>query len=70
MRVEHEYQRNGALALLACYDVHEGTVDASTPRITGITPFMDLMAEVFEKPQYRDAPRVFVIVDNGSDHRG
>jgi hypothetical protein len=22
------------------------------------------------EPEYRDAPRVFVIVDNGSDHRG
>ncbi len=22
------------------------------------------------RPEYRDAPRVFVIVDNGSDHRG
>jgi transposase len=70
MRVEHEYERNGALALLACYDVHEGTVTASTPKTTGIVPFMDLMAKMFEKPQYRDAPRVFVIVDNGSDHRG
>jgi transposase len=70
MRVEHEYRRNGALALLACYDVHEGTVTASTPRTTGIIPFMDLMAEVMERPEYKDAPRVFVIVDNGSDHRG
>ncbi|MBO0818489.1 MAG: IS630 family transposase [Actinobacteria bacterium] len=70
MRVEHEYKRNGALALLACYDVHEGTVTASTPQTTGIVPFTDLMAAVMEKPEYRDAPRVFVIVDNGSDHRG
>src|ERR1039457_5646630 len=22
------------------------------------------------RPEYKDAPRVFVIVDNGSDHRG
>lgn len=28
------------------------------------------MAGVFGKPQYRDAPRVSVIVDNGSGHRG
>ena len=70
MRVEHEYRRNGALALLACYDVHEGTVTASTPKTTGIRPFTDLMGKVFQKPEYRDAPRVFVIVDNGSDHRG
>jgi transposase len=70
MRVEHEYERNGALALLACYDVQAGTVSATTPKTTGIVPFMDLMAQVMEKPEYKNAPRVFVIVDNGSDHRG
>jgi transposase len=70
MRVEHEYERNGALALLACYDVHEGTVAASTPGTTGIVPFMDLMGTVMRKPEYKNAPRVFVVVDNGSDHRG
>jgi transposase len=70
MRVEHEYERGGALALLACYDVHEGTVSAATPKTTGIVPFMDLMGQVMEKPEYKNAPRVFVIVDNGSDHRG
>jgi transposase len=31
---------------------------------------MDLVGQVMERPEYRDAPRVFVIVDNGSDHRG
>jgi transposase len=70
MRVEHEYERGGALALLACYDVHAGTVSATTPKTTGIAPFMDLIGQVMEKPEYKNAPRVFVIVDNGSDHRG
>ena len=70
VRVEHEYQRNGALALLAALDVHTGKVFASTPATTGIAPFMDLMAQVMSQPPYKDAPRVFVIVDNGSDHRG
>jgi hypothetical protein len=37
---------------------------------TGIKPFMDLAGQVMTRPEYRDAPRVFVIVDNGSDHRG
>jgi transposase len=69
-RVEHEYVRHGALALLAGLDVHTGEVFASTPRTTGIVPFMKLVARVMERPEYRDAPRVFVIVDNGSDHRG
>ena len=31
---------------------------------------MDLAGQVMTRPEYRDAPRVFVIVDNGSDHRG
>ena len=70
VRVEHEYQRNGALALLAVLDVRTGKVFASTAATTGIAPFMDLMSQVMNLPEYTNAPRVFVIVDNGSDHRG
>jgi transposase len=70
VRVEHEYVRHGALALLAALDVHTGKVFAATPDTTGITPFMDLIGQVMNRPEYKDAPRVFVIVDNGSDHRG
>jgi transposase len=69
-RVEHEYTRHGALALLAGLDVHTGQVFASTPGTTGIDPFMHLVARVMKRPEYKDAPRVFVVVDNGSDHRG
>jgi len=70
VRVEHEYVRHGALALLAALDVRTGKVFAATSDTTGITPFMDLMGQVMSRPEYQDAPRVFVIVDNGSDHRG
>ena len=71
MRVEHEYQRNGALALLAALDVRTGAVPAAaTPPTTGIAPFMALMGQVMHQQPYASAPRVFVIVDNGSDHRG
>ena len=70
VRVEHEYVRHGALALLAALDVHTGNVFAATPDTTGIAPFMDLIGQVMSRPEYKDAPRVFVIVDNGSDHRG
>jgi len=70
MRVEHEYVRHGALALLAALDVRTGKVFAATPDTTGITPFMDLISQVMSRAEYKDAPRVFVIVDNGSDHRG
>jgi transposase len=69
-RVEHEYVRHGALALLAGLDVHTGKVFASTPQATGIIPFTDLVGQVMARPEYKSAPRVFVIVDNGSDHRG
>jgi hypothetical protein len=70
VRYEHEYTRQGSLALLAGLDVHTGQVFASTPVTTGIKPFMDLAGQVMARPEYHDAPRVFVIVDNGSDHRG
>jgi transposase len=70
VRVEHEYVRHGALALLAALDVRTGKVFASTPDTTGIAPFTDLIGQVMKRPEYKDAPRVFVIVDNGSDHRG
>jgi transposase len=70
VRMEHEYVRHGALALLAALDVRTGKVFAATPDTTGIAPFMDLMGQVMSRPEYKDASRVFVIVDNGSDHRG
>jgi transposase len=71
VRVEHEYQRQGALALLAALDVRTGTVPAAaTPATTGIAPFMTLMGQVMSQEPYASAPRVFVVVDNGSDHRG
>jgi transposase len=70
VRYEHEYRRQGSLALLAGLDVHTGQVFASTPLTTGIRPFMDLAGRVMARPEYKDAARVFVIVDNGSDHRG
>ena len=47
-----------------------GQVFASTPVTTGIKPFMDLAGQVMARPEYSNASRVFVIADNGSDHRG
>jgi len=70
VRVEHEYDRAGALALLAALDVRTGQIFASTPATTGIAPFMALIGQVMSQQPYASAPRVFVIVDNGSDHRG
>jgi transposase len=70
IRVEHEYIRHGALALLAGLDVHTGQVIADYPATTGIDAFMDLVDTLMARPRYRDADRVFIVVDNGSDHRG
>lgn len=60
----------GALALLAALDVRTGKVPAATPATTRITPFTDLIGQVMNPEPYASAPRVFAIVDNGSDHRG
>ena len=43
MRVEHEYERGGALAYLAALDVHRGTVFGRCEGSTGIFPFAHLV---------------------------
>ena len=70
MFVEHEYQRAGAWAYLAAWDVHRAKVFGRCEPKTGIAPFQRLVAEVMGQKPYRQARRVFWIVDNGSSHRG
>jgi transposase len=70
MRVNHEYQRGGALAYLAAYDVHQARVFGHCAATTGIVPFMTLAEQVMTQQPYASAKRVFWIVDNGSSHRG
>jgi transposase len=70
MRVNHEYDRGGALAYLAAYDVHQPKVFGRTEPTTGIVPFMNLVTQVMSQEPYASAKRVFWIVDNGSSHRG
>ena len=70
MRVEHEYQRQGAWAYLAALDVHRARVFGRCEPTTGIAAFGRLVAQVMAEPPYRDARRVFWIADNGSSHRG
>jgi hypothetical protein len=70
MRVEHEYDRGGALAYLAAYDVHRAHVMGRTDATTGIVPFGRLVEQVMAAEPYKSAERVFWIVDNGSSHRG
>jgi hypothetical protein len=70
MRVEHEYERDGALQYLAAWDVRRGLVMGRCESSTGIEPVGRLVAQVMEQKPYRRAKRVFWIVDNGSSHRG
>ena len=70
MRVEHEYERGGALAYLAAWDVHHARLFGRCEPTTGIEPFDRLVAQVMTTQPYASAERVFWVVDNGSSHRG
>jgi len=74
-RVEHTYQRRGALTYLAALDI--GRRGRRNPRVLGrsearggIASFDRLVRQVMTKQPYASARRVFWIVDNGSSHRG
>jgi hypothetical protein len=70
LRVEHEYERKGALCYLAAWDVrHARIFDRCAPK-DGIEPFDALIEQFMSSEPYRSAQRVFVVVDNGSAHRG
>ncbi len=69
-RVEHEYERMGALTYLDAWDVRRGGVIGRSERKGGILAFDRLVWQVMTKEPYASARRVFWIVDNGSDHRG
>ena len=69
-RVEHDYDRGGALCYLAAWDVHRGQLTGRCEQQTGIAPFGRLVEQVMTAEPYRRARRVFWIVDNGSSHRG
>lgn len=69
-RVEHEYRRGGAWAYLAALDVHRAKLFGRCEPSTGIAPFDRLVTQVMTQPPYRDAHRVFWIMDNSSSHRG
>ncbi|WP_239655420.1 hypothetical protein [Mycobacterium riyadhense] len=70
LRVNHDYDRGGAVAYLAAYDVHRGTVFGRGENSTGIEPFSRLVTQVMEQEPYKSADRVFWVVDNGSSRRG
>jgi len=68
--VEHGYQRRGAWAYLAAWDVHRAKIFGRCEATTGILPFDRLVEDVMGQEPYRSARRVFWIFDNGSSHRG
>jgi hypothetical protein len=70
MRIEHEYERGGALAYLAARDVHQAKLFGRCEPTTGIVPFGRLVAQVMSREPYASAMRVFWVVDSGSSHRG
>jgi hypothetical protein len=74
-RVEHTYERRGALTYLAALDI--GRRGGRRPRVFGrseprggIASFDRLVWQVMTTEPYASARRVFWIVDNGSAHRG
>jgi hypothetical protein len=75
LRVEHTYQRGGALTYLAALDIgrrgrrRPHVFGRSEPR-GGIAAFDRLVWQVMTKEPYASARCVFWIVDNGSSHRG
>jgi hypothetical protein len=69
-RIEFEYERRGALAYMAAWDVHRAKVFGICEQKTGIDSYHKLIDHVMQKEPYRSANRVFWISDNGSSHRG
>jgi hypothetical protein len=69
-RVEHEYERKGALCYLAAWDAKRAKIfDRCAPK-DGIEPFDALVERFMSVEPYANAQRVFLVVDNGSAHRG
>lgn len=69
-RIEFEYERAGAIAYMAAWDVHRAKTFGICTNSTGIESYHRLVDLVMEQEPYRSARRVFWITDNGSSHRG
>jgi hypothetical protein len=70
MKTEFEYERLGALAYIAAWDVHRAKIFGRCERTTGINPFNALVEQVMGQEPYKSARHVFWVMDNGSSHRG
>ena len=69
-RVEHEYDRRGALCYFAAWDARRAKLFDRCDNKDGIVPFDALIEQFMSVEPYSKAQRVFVVVDNGSAHRG
>jgi hypothetical protein len=69
-RIEFEYERKGAIAYMAAWDVHRAKVFGICTKSTGIESYHRLVDLVMQQEPYCSANRVFWIADNGSSHRG
>lgn len=69
-KVEHEYERMGALCYLAAWDARRAKIFDRCAAKDGIQPFDALVDQFMSQHPYSHAQRVFVVVDNGSAHRG
>ena len=69
-RVEFEYERTGALAYIAAWDVRRAKIFGICAQSTGIETYHRLVDLVMMQQPYRSANRVFWVTDNGSSHRG
>jgi hypothetical protein len=65
-RVEHEYERGGALCYLATWDARRAKLFDRCATKDGIVPFDKLVEQFMSAEPYSKAQRVFVIADNGS----
>jgi hypothetical protein len=70
MRVEHEYERGGALAYLVAWDVYHARLFGRCEATSGIAPFGRLVEQVMASEPSASAARVFWVVGDGSSHRG
>ena len=76
MRVEHEYERGGALQYLAAWDVRRGQVLGRCEERTGIEPFGRLVEQVMKTEPYLtfrtsgvDYPRISLRAKSGGLQR-
>ena len=69
VRVEHEYERKGALNLFAAFDTRSGEVHGICRRRKRQKEFIELLEEI-DKKTPRRITTVHIVCDNVSIHRG